>query len=210
MTIRLLKAALLLLLWLPLGALLLGALNLPYGYSLGANPVNFFIDVLGLWGLRYLMLTLALTPLRELTHNADWLKFRRTIGLSAFAYLSVHTLFYLGVDLRFSLKALLTDLRDYPWILVGALGLTLMVPLAATSTDRWLRRLKKRWKQLHSLVYLATLLGCWHFFWQVKKDKTEPLIYVGIYLALMSVRLPWVVRVVRRLYTPTVRQPTVS
>lgn len=185
----------------PLSLLVSGAFNLPIGYSLGANPVNFFIDELGLWGLRFLMVTLCVSPLRELTHSADWLRLRRLLGLFGFFYISVHVVFYMGVDLRFSLKALLDDIAKYPWILVGFLGWVLMMPLAATSFNKAMRRLKKRWQQLHYLVYPAVLLGCWHFFWQVKKDKTEPLVYVAIYVALMACRLTPIKQALRRLHT---------
>jgi sulfoxide reductase heme-binding subunit YedZ len=145
------------------------------------------------------MLTLCLTPLRELSHQADWLRIRRLLGLFAFFYLSIHVVFYVGVDLRFSAKALWDDVKQYPWILVGALGFVLMLPLALTSFDRMIRALKKRWKQLHRLVYLVVLLGCWHFFWQVKKDKTEPLMYVAIFVLLMILRIPFVVKKWRRI-----------
>jgi methionine sulfoxide reductase heme-binding subunit len=198
--IRVLKPTLIVALCVPFLALVLGVLQWPGGYRLGANPVNFVIDELGLWGLRFLLATLILTPLRELSHDPDWLRLRRTLGLSAFAYLSVHLLFYVGVDLRFSLKGFLDDVRDYPWILVGTAGLVGMIPLAITSTDRWLRRLKQRWKQLHRIVYVAALLGCWHFFWQVKKDKTEPLVYGAVFVGLMVLRLPAVTRALRRVF----------
>ncbi len=158
------------------------------GAGLGANPVAALTDALGLWALRLLLATLALTPLRVATGQARWLLYRRMLGLYAFCYLSLHLLMYFAVDQGFDWRVLLEDVAKRRWITLGMAAFVLLAPLALTST-RWAqRRLGRRWQQLHYAVYPATLLGCWHFYWQVKRDVREPLAYAAVFALLMLVR----------------------
>lgn len=158
------------------------------GRTLGANPVAEIIHQLGTWGLRFLLLTLAITPLRQLSGWPHWLRFRRMLGLFAFTYICLHFAMYVAVDQSLYLDVLVEDVVERPWITLGFTGLLLLVPLAITSTRGWMRRLGRRWQRLHALIYPATALGCWHYYWQVKRDVTEPLAYVGIFVALMGWR----------------------
>jgi sulfoxide reductase heme-binding subunit YedZ len=158
------------------------------GRSLGANPVAEMIHTLGLWGLRFLLLTLAITPLRQLTGWPHWLRFRRMIGLYAFAYLVLHLLAYAVVDQSLDWTILFEDVVKRPWITIGFAGILLLIPLAVTSTQGWMRRLGRRWQRLHYAIYPATALGLWHFWWQVKRDVAQPLLYVAIFAGLMGWR----------------------
>lgn len=157
--------------------------------SLGANPVERIQDTLGIWGLRLLLLTLAVTPLRELGGWPRLLAFRRMLGLYAFFYVALHFLFYLFVDQAFDWQQLLADVVKRPYITAGFTTFLLLVPLAATSTRRAMRRLGRRWQKLHRLVYVAAILGCVHFWWQVKADVREPLVYAAIAALLLGWRL---------------------
>jgi len=186
--IRALKVLLFILCALPLGRLLLEAFGIA-GLTLGANPVEELIHRCGKWGLNFLLITLAVTPLRRLT-GAGWLlRFRRMLGLFAFFYVLLHFLIYTGLDQRFDLAVILEDIVERPYITIGFAGLVLLLPLALTSTNRMMRRLGPRWKKLHRLVYLIGILGVWHFYWQVKLDTLEPLIYAGILAVLLGYRI---------------------
>lgn len=158
------------------------------GLRLGANPQQVIRDVLGEWGLRLLLATLAITPLRWLLRQAWPLQFRRLLGLWAFAYLLLHFVTYFFLDRSLELDVILEDIVKRPYITIGFAGLLLLTPLAITSTAGWRRRLGPRWLKLHQLIYPAAALGCWHFYWLVKKDVTEPLIYAGILAVLLGVR----------------------
>lgn len=160
-----------------------------FGPSLGPNPVEVLQDEFGVWTLRLLLATLAMTPLRYLLGKAWPIGFRRMLGLFAFSYATLHFANYLVLDQQFDWSLILEDILDRPFITVGFVGLMLLVPLAITSTRGWQSRLGKRWVRLHKLVYPATILVCWHFWWQVKKDATEPLIYVGLLTLLLGTRL---------------------
>ncbi len=157
--------------------------------ELGANPVEKIQDTLGIWGLRLLLLTLAVTPLRELGGWPRLLAFRRMLGLYAFFYIALHFLFYLFVDQAFDWRQLLADIAKRPYITLGFAALVLLVPLAWTSTRRAMRRMGKRWQALHRLTYPAAVLGCVHFWWQVKADIREPLFYAAIAAVLLGWRL---------------------
>jgi sulfoxide reductase heme-binding subunit YedZ len=157
--------------------------------GLGANPVETLMDELGIWGLRILLLTLAITPVRVLT-GANWLaRFRRMAGLWAFTYCLLHFLVYLLIDQTLYLPAIFEDILERPFITLGFSALMIMVPMAVTSTAGWRRRLGRRWNRLHMAIYVAGILVCWHFYWQVKKDITEPLIYCLLLAALLGWRL---------------------
>jgi len=158
------------------------------GMSLGANPVESVLHGLGKWGLNFLLVTLCITPLRQITGWVHWMRFRRMLGLTAFFYLLGHFAFYLVVDRGLDLRVLAEDVIARPYITVGLAGLLLLVPLAATSTRASMRRLGRRWQALHRLVYPAAILGCVHYYWQVKADVREPLLYFAALAALLGWR----------------------
>ncbi|MGD8346638.1 MAG: protein-methionine-sulfoxide reductase heme-binding subunit MsrQ, partial [Lysobacterales bacterium] len=132
----------------------------------------------------FLLITLTVTPLRRLSGQAWLLRFRRMLGLFAFFYVTLHFLAYAGIDQRFALGYIVDDVVERPYITIGFLAFVLLVPLAATSTRRMVRRLGPRWKKLHRLVYGIAVLGVWHFYWLVKADLFEPLVF-GLILALL-------------------------
>ncbi len=172
---------------LPLAALAAGALGLP-GYSLGANPVEMIQDTTGIWALRFLLITLCMTPLRRALGKPWPLAFRRMLGLFAFTYAAIHFSNYLLLDRALDSNEIIGDLTGRPYIIIGFSALVLLTTLAVTSTAGWRRRLGPRWQQLHRAVYVAGILICWHFWWQVKKDVTEPLVYCAILAALLGIR----------------------
>ena len=157
--------------------------------ALGANPVEKVQDTLGIWGLRLLLATLAVTPLRVLLGWPKLHLFRRMLGLFAFFYIALHFLWYLLVDQSLDWAQLAADVVKRPYITAGFTALVLLVPLAATSTARAMRRLGRRWQRLHRLVYAAAVLGCVHYWWQVKADIREPALYAGITALLLGWRL---------------------
>ena len=163
--------------------------------DLGVNPVETMQDTLGIWGLRLLLATLAVTPLRVIGGWPRVLSFRRMLGLFAFTYILLHFLFYLFVDQAFDWPQLVADIAKRPYITAGFTALLLLTPLAVTSTRAAMRRLGRRWQTLHRLVYPATALGCVHFWWQVKADVREPLIYAAIAALLLGWRA---LRAIRR------------
>ena len=187
-SIRTLKVLLFLLCLLPLAKLALEAFEIA-GMSLGANPVEELIHRLGIWGLNFLLITLAVTPLRRITGKNWLIRFRRMLGLFAFSYVLMHFLTYAGLDQRFDFPVILEDIVERPYITIGFTALLLLVPLAVTSTNGMMRRLGRRWQKLHRLVYLVAILGVWHFYWQVKLDTLEALIYAVILAALLAYRL---------------------
>jgi sulfoxide reductase heme-binding subunit YedZ len=185
---RFIKPALFVVCLLPLLFLALEAFGIG-GASLGANPVERIQDTLGEWGLRFLVITLAVTPLRD-WFNAPWLvQLRRMLGLYAFFYVLMHFLTWLLLDQGLYWSGILEDIAKRPFITIGFAALLLLIPLAVTSTNGMMRRLGKRWKTLHRLVYPIALLGVWHYYWQVKSDVTEPLIYLSIVLVLLGWRV---------------------
>lgn len=156
---------------------------------LGPNPVEDIQDTMGIWALRFIMVTLAITPLRHLTGYVWLLQFRRMLGLFAFTYVALHFLNYLVLDQTFNFTEIIEDVVERPFITVGFSAFLMLIPLAITSTNGWRRKLGARWLTVHRLVYVIGIFACWHFYWQVKKDLTEPLIYVGILTALLGIRL---------------------
>ena len=185
--IHTLKILVFLLCLVPLGKLALEAVGVA-GLSLGANPVEELLHRQGIWGLNFLLLTLAVTPLREITGQAWLLRFRRMLGLYAFFYVFLHFLVYAGLDQRFDLAAIGEDIIERPYITIGVLALFLLLPLAVTSTRGMMRRLGRRWKQLHRLVYPIAVLGVWHFYWQVKLDTLEAALYAAVLAFLLGYR----------------------
>ncbi len=159
-----------------------------FGGRLGADPIRATELRTGTTGLVLLIITLAITPLRRFT-GWNWLGgYRRMLGLFAFFYICVHFLDWLGVDQFFALQYIGKDLVKRPYITVGFASFLLMIPLAVTSSSRMVRRLGKRWAQLHALVYVAALLGIVHFVWEVKADLGEPTAYGLTVVALLLLR----------------------
>lgn len=158
--------------------------------TLGANPIEALTRGLGDWALRLLLITLAVTPLRRLSGWAWLLKLRRMLGLFAFFYASLHLIAYLWLDQFFDWAEIGRDILKRPFITVGMAAFLMLVPLAATSTAKMIKRLgARRWKRLHQLVYPAAALGCLHYFMMVKADIREPLIYAAILTVLLGWRL---------------------
>jgi sulfoxide reductase heme-binding subunit YedZ len=157
--------------------------------ELGANPISTALNQLGLLAFVFLIASLACTPL-QLLFKWTWpIRIRRTLGLVAFTYVTLHFLTYLCLDLQLDLAALGKDLAKRPFITVGFLAWLLLVPLALTSTDAMVRRLGfEKWKRLHRVAYLCGVLGAIHFWWRVKRDVTEPLVYGGVLAALLLLR----------------------
>ena len=171
--------------------------------DLGADPLKTITDVTGLWTLRFLCITLAVTPVRRLTGWNAAIRFRRMLGLFAFFYGSLHLLIFIVADrlasLGFPSLLVWQNIRELaasiggeiykrPYITIGFTALLLLIPLAVTSTNKMMRRLGRRWQKLHRLIYVIAVLGVWHFYWQVKRDVREPLIYAGILALLLGYR----------------------
>jgi len=172
----------------PFAWLLFGAL----ANTLGANPAEALIRSTGDWTLRFLCITLAVTPLRVLTGQPALLRFRRMLGLFAFFYVVLHFLSYAWLDMGFELQAIVVDIPKRPFALVGFLAFVLMVPLAATSFNRAIKALgAKRWQALHKMVYAIVLLGLLHFFWMraAKNNFAEVAVYAVVIAALLGWRL---------------------
>jgi len=166
----------------------------------GSNPIKEGEHFLGEWTLRFLMATLAVTPLRALL-GWNWLaKHRRTMGLFAFGYVTLHWLTYALLDVQLDWGELVKDLMKRPYIMIGMAGLLLMVPLAITSTKNMIRRLGgRRWNRLHQLVYVISVLGVIHFWMSVKQDIEDPLLFASIFAVLGLWRVwKWRTRVARR------------
>jgi sulfoxide reductase heme-binding subunit YedZ len=172
---------------LPLAKLIAGVVYFPDW--LGANPAEFITRSTGDWTLRFLLITLAVTPLRKLSGWNWLLRIRRMLGLYAFFYGVVHLSSYVAFDHVFDVGEILKDIVKRPFITVGFTTLVLMIPLAITSTNAMVRRLgARRWLALHRLVYLVAPLGVLHFWWMVKRDVTEPAIYAAILTVLLGYR----------------------
>ena len=186
---RVWKPVVFLLCLLPASLVVTDAFELTGG--LGANPVEEILDRFGNWALRFVMITLAVTPLRRLM-GWNWLsRFRRMFGLFTFFYALMHFLTWLILDQGLRLSAILEDLVERPFITIGFAALVLLTALAATSTNGMRRRLGARWQRLHYATYVIAALGVWHYWWQVKQDITEPLIYAAILTVLLGARVAW-------------------
>jgi sulfoxide reductase heme-binding subunit YedZ len=161
-----------------------------YQGNVTANPVEFLQHSTGDWTLRFLLITLAITPLRKLMNLPDLIRFRRMLGLFAFFYVCLHFLTYIGPDQAFDLGGMWKDVEKRRFITVGFLGFVLLIPLALTSTKGWIRRLGgKRWQALHRLVYGIALCGVVHYYWLVKSDHRLPVLYGAILAVLLLYRL---------------------
>lgn len=160
--------------------------------ALGPNPVEAIRLRTGDWTLRFLLITLAVTPVRRLSGWNALIRVRRMLGLFAFFYACLHLITYLWLDQGFYWSGIVEDVVERPYITIGVASFLLLVPLAATSTNGMVRRLGgKRWRRLHRLVYPAAFAGVFHYLWLVKADTREPLIYLAVLVGLMLLRLPW-------------------
>jgi len=157
--------------------------------TLGANPIEFIERHFGKWTLIFLCLTLSMTPLRRITNISQWILYRRMLGLFVFFYASIHLLCYIALDYHFDWVDIKNDILKHRYVLVGFFAWLLLLPLAITSSDKMIRKLKANWKLLHRLIYVIAILGVLHFIWLVKKDITEPLIYAAIVSILLILRL---------------------
>jgi methionine sulfoxide reductase heme-binding subunit len=163
--------------------------------NLGANPVETIRLFTGDWTLRFLLITLGVTPLRRLTGWNALIRVRRMLGLFAFFYAALHIISYVWLDQFFMWDLIIEDVYKRPYITVGFTAFMLLLPLALTSTNAMVRRLGgKRWQRLHQLVYIIAILGVVHFWWLVKSDISQPLIYASILALLLGYRLIWALR----------------
>ena len=186
MSSRIFKGSLFIVFLMPLVALLFGFFN----ERLGANPIEVLTRDTGQWALRFLLISLSISPLRLLFGWHFLAPIRRMIGLYCFFYASVHMLLYIWLDQFFNLGDIIDDIIERPFITVGVISFLALIPLAVTSNDKMKKRLgSERWKRLHSLVYFIGMGGDLHFFMLVKKDITEPLIYIAILVILLGIRL---------------------
>ena len=186
------KVPIFLLCLVPLGFLIGRALT----GNLGANPVEFIQHATGDWTLRFLVITLCITPLRKLLKLPDLIRFRRMLGLFAFFYACLHFLTYLGPDQSFDVAAMWKDVYKRPFITVGFAAFVLLIPLALTSTAGWIRRLGgRRWQMLHRLIYISAICGVIHYYWLVKSAVLRPLIYAAFVAVLLLWRVAdWFIR----------------
>jgi sulfoxide reductase heme-binding subunit YedZ len=172
-------------LW-PAGFLVWGVFN----DGLGVNPVETITHTTGDWTLRFLLLSLAITPVRKFLNRPELIKFRRMLGLFAFFYASLHVLTWAWLDHMFDPAALWADVIKRPFITAGTAGFLCLLPLALTSTAGWIRRLGgKRWQALHRLAYVAAAAGVLHYYWLVKSDVRLPVMYGAIFVMLMLMRV---------------------
>lgn len=165
----------------------------------GPNPAEDIILTTGIWALRFLLITLAVTPVRRLTGLNLVIQYRRMLGLFAFFYACVHLFSYMLFDRLLQIGEILTDIADRPFIMAGMTALALMIPLAVTSTKGWIRRLNRRWQTLHRIVYFSAAAACLHFAWKVKVVVGEPVYYAAILAMLLGFRLLWRLRLPERL-----------
>lgn len=157
--------------------------------NLTANPIEFIERSTGFWALFILLATLALTPIRLITGHAWQIQLRRMLGLFMFFYACLHVTTYVWLDFAFDWVDITKDIAKHPRILVGFAAFMLTIPLAITSTNGMMKRLRGRWKTLHQSVYLIVILAVIHFWWLVKKDIREPMLYACILMILFGVRI---------------------
>ena len=157
--------------------------------QLGPEPVKEITHVTGNWTLRFIIITLAMTPLQKFTKLNFWITYRRMFGLFVFFYASAHMMTYVGIDYRFDWSSIGDDIVKKKFIFAGFLAWLLLVPLALTSSKRMIRLLKDKWKKLHKLIYIISLLGIIHYLWLVKVVTVEPLIYLIIIVILLTLRV---------------------
>ena len=161
---------------------------------LSVNPIEDITLTTGIWALRLLLVTLAITPLRRITGWNQIIQFRRMLGLFAFFYATLHLLTYIVLDQFFAFEYILADIAKRPYITAGMTAFTLMVPLAMTSTRGWIRRLGRRWQLLHRLIYFSAAAACLHYVWKVKVPVGSPVYYAVGLAVLLGFRLLWRLR----------------
>jgi sulfoxide reductase heme-binding subunit YedZ len=165
-----------------------------YTNDLGVNPAETLQLETGGWALKFLLITLAITPLRRLTGWNRVIQYRRMVGLFAFFYASMHFLTYIVLDKYFAFGEMIADVAKRPFITAGFVAFTAMVPLAVTSTKGWIRRLGRRWQSLHRLIYLSGVAAAVHFVWKVKVAVGEPVYYAIVMALLLGFRVFWQLR----------------
>ena len=156
--------------------------------QLGPEPIKDITHHTGKWTLYFIVITLAMTPLKKITKLNIWITYKRMFGLFIFFYASVHLMTYVGLDYRFDLASIGDDIIQKKYIFIGFSAWLLLIPLAITSNKRMIKILKKKWKKLHRLIYLISLFGVIHYLWLVKRDLTEPLIFLVVILILLVFR----------------------
>jgi sulfoxide reductase heme-binding subunit YedZ len=161
---------------------------------LSVNPIEDLTLTTGIWALRLLLITLAITPLRRITGWNQVIQYRRMLGLFAFFYASVHLSIYVILDQGLAFEFILPDIVKRPYITAGMTAFVLMIPLAITSTKGWIRRLGRKWQMLHRLVYVSAAAACLHFLWKVKVAIGEPVYYAAFLGLLLAFRLLWRLR----------------
>ena len=157
--------------------------------NLGPEPIKEITHHTGEWALLFIVFTLAMSPLKKITNLNIWISFRRMLGLFAFFYASLHLMTYVGLDYRFDLENISRDILTKKFIFIGFAAWLLLVPLAITSSKKMMGILKHNWKKLHRLTYIIAIFAVVHFIWLVKRDLTEPLIYLFIILVLLAFRI---------------------
>jgi methionine sulfoxide reductase heme-binding subunit len=180
--------------------------------GLGANPIEFITHATGDWTLRFLAITLAITPLRMILRQPQLIRFRRMLGLFAFFYVCLHFSTWIGLDKFFDWSEMWKDVQKRRFITVGFAGFVLLIPLAVTSTAGWVRRLGfKRWQWLHRAIYPIAILGVIHYYWLVKSDVTKPLEYAWVFGILLAWRVgEWFYGRWKRPAARAVREPSKS
>ncbi len=181
-----------------------------YNNQLTANPIEFITRSTGDWTLRFLLISLTITPLRRLTGQLQLIRFRRMIGLFAFFYASLHFTTYIWLDKFFDLHDVWKDVAKRPFITVGFLSFVLLIPLAITSTKGWIRRLGRKWQMLHRIVYVSVLAGVVHYYWLVKSDIRLPALYAAIAAILLVYRIGHWLKGTRSVARPTVSPSATS
>ncbi|MEE9331268.1 MAG: protein-methionine-sulfoxide reductase heme-binding subunit MsrQ [Methylophilaceae bacterium] len=162
---------------------------LGFNENLTANPIEFVERSTGTWTLIFLLITLCMTPIRLLTGVVWQVQLRRMLGLWMFFYACLHITTYVWLDYSFFWDEIIKDIIEHPYIIVGFSAFVLTIPLAITSNNAMVRRLKSNWKKLHQLIYIIAILAILHFWWLVKKDVTEPFYYAFALVCLLSIRI---------------------
>lgn len=159
--------------------------------NLGSNPIEKIRLFTGDWTLYFLLITLAVTPMRKISGWHELIRYRRMLGLFAFFYANLHFFSYLILDQFFDWEEIWRDILKRPYITIGTAAFLLLIPLAVTSTSKMMKRLGKNWKRLHQLIYISATLGIVHFLWLVKADLREPVLLGGVLVLLLVLRLPY-------------------
>jgi len=160
-----------------------------YYNDLGPEPVKKIMNHFGEWTLIFICLTLSMSPLKRITNLSFWIKFRRMLGLFVFFYATIHLLTYVGLDYRFDWEPIINDVLKKKYIFIGFSAWLLLIPLAATSSQKMIRILKHNWKNLHRLVYVIAIFGSLHYIWLSKTIFFKPLIYTAIIVVLLALRI---------------------